>query len=140
LRYGDKEREFSEGYRRTTNNRMEMMAVIVGLEALKEGCRVHILSDSKYIIDAITKKWLEGWKRKDWKTSGKTPVKNIDLWKRMEVAMARHEVTWEWVKGHSGHCLNERVDELAVNARESKSDLQTDFEFEKCLSPSILEP
>jgi len=139
LRFGDKEKEFSEGYRHTTNNRMEMMAVIVGLEALKESCKVHILSDSKYIIDAITKRWLEGWKRKGWMTSGKTPVKNIDLWQRMEVALARHEVTWEWVRGHSGHCLNERADELAVKARESKSALQTDFEFEKSQSASILE-
>jgi ribonuclease HI len=119
---------------------MEMMAVIAGLEALKQPCQVHVVSDSKYIIDAITKGWLEGWKRKGWVTSGKTPVKNIDMWKRMETAMEAHQITWEWVKGHAGHEMNERADQLAVDARENESALEIDVEFESAvLSEAINE-
>ena len=131
LQYGEKEKEFSGSYRQTTNNRMEMLAVIIGFESLNQGCEVHVISDSKYIIDAITKNWLAGWKRKGWTTSGKKPVKNIDLWKRMEQAMDRHQLTWEWVRGHDGHELNERADELAVVARENEEAWQVDEEFER---------
>lgn len=131
LKYGELEKELNGGYRQTTNNRMEMMAVIVGLETVNQSCKVHVISDSKYIIDAITKKWLEGWKKRGWKTSGKAPVKNIDLWKRMELAMTPHDVSWEWVRGHDGHELNERADQLAVDARELEADWQVDEEFEK---------
>lgn len=134
MKYGEHEKEFSAGFRNTTNNRMEMLAVIIGFEGLKEACHVHVLSDSKYIIDAITKGWLDGWKRKGWVTSGKTPVKNRDLWERMEKVMSIHDVTWEWVKGHAGHELNERADGLAVKARELEKDWQIDDVFESTVA------
>lgn len=108
-----------------------MLAIIVGLEALKEPCRVQVVSDSKYVIDAITKDWLGGWKRRNWMTAGKTPVKNVDLWMRMEKAMGGHDLAWQWVKGHSGHPMNERADELAVKARENEASWKVDDVFEQ---------
>lgn len=110
------EREYSAGYKKTTNNRMELMAVIVGLEALNRPCQVEIISDSKYVTDAFNQHWVEGWVKKGWKTAGKAPVKNPDLWKRLLKAKEMHDVTFTWVKGHAGHPENERCDTLATTA------------------------
>jgi ribonuclease HI len=112
LRYREVEKELSGYDPQTTNNRMEMMAAIVGLEALKRPCRVRLYSDSQYLRDGITK-WIHGWKRRNWLTADKQPVKNVDLWQRLDAAAARHVVTWEWVRGHSGHPENERADAIA---------------------------
>lgn len=121
LQYIDKtgvlhEREYSAGYKKTTNNRMELMAVIVGLEALNKPCEVTVVSDSKYVTDAFNQHWIDNWLKKNWKTAGKTPVKNVDLWKRLLKAKENHQVTFLWVKGHDGHPLNERCDTLATTA------------------------
>ena len=102
----------------TTNNRMELMAVISGLEALREPCEVTLTSDSTYVINSITKKWLDGWEKKNWVKSGNTPVPNADLWKRLIEAMKPHTIEWVWVRGHNGHPYNERCDRLAVAAAE----------------------
>lgn len=110
------EKELSEGYKLTTNNQMELLAVITGLEALKKPCDVTIYSDSKYVIDAFEKNWIEGWIKKGWKTAGKSPVKNVELWQRLLKAKDLHEVEFIWVKGHAGHEYNERCDSLAVAA------------------------
>ena len=110
------EREFSQGYVRTTNNRMELMAAIVGLEALTKPCEVEVYSDSKYLTDAFNQHWIEGWIRKGWKRGKNEPVKNIELWKRLLMAMEPHHVTYHWVKGHDGHEFNERCDVLATTA------------------------
>lgn len=107
-----KERELSGGAALTTNNKMELMAAIVSLEALAGPSKITVLTDSSYVKDGITK-WIFGWKSRGWKTAAKKPVKNEDLWKRLEAATTRHDVTWEWVKGHAGHPENERADELA---------------------------
>lgn len=112
LRYGDTEKEMCGGELETTNNRMEMMAVIMALEALKRPSEVKVVTDSRYVSDGI-KSWLANWKRNGWKTAAKKPVKNVDLWKRLDAACQVHTVTWQWVKGHAGHAENERVDELA---------------------------
>ena len=110
------EKEFSQGYKQTTNNQMELLAVIVGLEALKKPCDVTVYSDSKYVVDAFNNKWIDGWIAKGWKTAGKSPVKNVDLWKRLLEAKKQHDVEFIWVKGHAGHEYNERCDSLAVAA------------------------
>ena len=110
------EREYSQGYEKTTNNRMELMAVIVGLEALKRPCEVDLYSDSKYVIDAFNQNWIGGWQRRGWKTAGGGPVKNRELWERLLAAKAPHAVTFHWVKGHDGHPENERCDKLATSA------------------------
>jgi len=112
LRYNDAEKELSGGEKATTNNRMEMMAAIMALEALKRASKVELHTDSTYLRDGITK-WIHGWKRNGWKTAAKKPVKNVDLWQRLEKALERHDVTWHWVKGHAGHPENERADALA---------------------------
>ena len=112
LRYRGTEKDLSGFEPDTTNNRMEMMAAIVGLEALKRPCRVRLHSDSQYLRDGITK-WINGWKRRGWFTADKQPVKNIDLWQRLDAAAAPHDVTWIWVRGHSGHPENEQADALA---------------------------
>jgi ribonuclease HI len=109
---GGHERELSGGEARTTNNRMEIMAAIAALEALKRPCTVDLHTDSQYLRQGITE-WIAGWKARDWRTADKKPVKNEDLWKRLDLARARHEVRWHWVKGHAGHPLNERADGLA---------------------------
>jgi ribonuclease HI len=109
---GRHERELCGGEPGTTNNRMEMMAAIQALEALKRPCRVELHTDSQYLRTGITE-WLPGWKARGWKTAAKTPVKNDDLWKRLDEARQRHDVRWRWVKGHAGHELNERADALA---------------------------
>ena len=109
-------KELSAGYKKTTNNRMEMMAVIAGLEALTKACQVEVISDSKYITDAFNQHWLENWIKKGWKRGKNEEVKNIDLWKRLLKAMNPHQVTFTWVKGHAGHPENERCDYLATSA------------------------
>ncbi|MGD9615041.1 MAG: ribonuclease HI [Alphaproteobacteria bacterium] len=112
LRYNGVEKELSGGEGATTNNRMELMAAIAGLEALKRPCRVKLYTDSLYLRDGITK-WLPSWKARGWKTAAKEPVKNVDLWQRLEKAASRHEAEWHWVRGHAGHPENERADALA---------------------------
>lgn len=110
------EREYSAGYKKTTNNRMELMAVIVALEALNRPCEIMLYSDSKYVTDAFNQKWIESWLKKNWKTSGGSAVKNVDLWKRLLKAKESHNITFCWVKGHDGHPENERCDKLATAA------------------------
>ena len=112
MRYRQHEKTFSEGYFLTTNNRMELMAAIVALEALKEHCDVVLSTDSQYVRQGITQ-WIHNWKKRGWKTADKKPVKNVDLWKRLDAALGQHQIKWEWVKGHAGHPENERCDELA---------------------------
>jgi len=115
LSYGEHEKELKGGEPHTTNNRMELMGAISALEALKRPSTVELHTDSKYVHDGISK-WIHGWKRNGWKTADKKPVKNVDLWQRLDQAIQRHEVHWRWVKGHAGHELNERADKLAVAA------------------------
>jgi ribonuclease HI len=112
LRYGGHEKELKGGQAQTTNNRMELTAAIMALEALTRPATVELHTDSQYVKDGIGK-WIHGWKRNGWKTSEKKPVKNAELWQRLDQALARHQITWHWVKGHAGHDDNERADELA---------------------------
>ena len=112
LQASGKTKELCGGEPLTTNNRMELTAAIMALEALTRPCQIDLHTDSKYVMDGITS-WIHGWKARGWKTADKKPVKNDDLWKRLDVARARHEVKWHWVKGHAGHALNERADQLA---------------------------
>ena len=112
LTWGDKRRELKGGAPLTTNNRMEMTAALEALSALRRPCRVELYTDSVYLRDGITK-WLKRWKANGWKTADKKPVKNVDLWQALEEALERHQVAWHWVRGHAGHDLNERADELA---------------------------
>lgn len=132
LRYKDSagnyhEKELTAGYKLTTNNRMELLAVIVGLEALKKPCRVKITSDSKYFIDAFEQKWIDSWQKNNWRTASKKPVKNVDLWQRLLAVMKQHEVELIWVKGHNGHEFNERCDKLAVNSSQSDNLLDDEL-------------
>lgn len=115
LRYKGHEKLLSGGEVHTTNNRMEMMAAIQALESLHRPCKVRVTTDSQYLHKGITE-WLAGWKRRGWKTAGKKPVKNADLWERLDQALVAHEVEWHWVRGHSGHPENERADQLATQA------------------------
>ena len=112
LTYGDTTKELSGAEAATTNNRMELMGAISALEALKRQTKVTLHTDSKYVMDGVTK-WIHGWKKNGWKTADKKPVKNVDLWQRLDAATARHTVVWHWVKGHAGNARNERVDGLA---------------------------
>lgn len=112
MRYKGTEKELWGGAPDTTNNRMELMAAIEALEALKRGVRVDLYTDSKYVMDGISK-WIHGWKAKGWLTADRKPVKNVDLWQRLDAARARHDITFHWVKGHAGHPENERADALA---------------------------
>ncbi len=121
--------ELSAGYRLTTNNRMELRAAIAALESLNEPCEVELHSDSKYLIDAISKKWIEGWKKRGWQTADKKPVKNQDLWLLLLAAIGSHKIDWRWVKGHAGHAENERCDELA-NIAVAGRNLMEDAGFE----------
>ncbi len=114
LSFGDHEKELNGGEPHTTNNRMELMAAIGALEALKRPCVIDLHTDSKYLRDGIMS-WIKNWKRNGWRTADKSPVKNVDLWKRLDAALQLHEVRWHWVKGHAGHAMNERADELARN-------------------------
>ena len=115
------EKAFSKGYKYVTNNQMELLAVIVGIEALKKSAEVKVVSDSKYVCEAFNSKWIDGWVKKNWKN-----VKNVELWKRLLNAIKKHDVTFEWVKGHAGHPYNERCDKLAVEAykQENLPDLK----------------
>ena len=122
------EKEISAGYKKTTNNRMELMAAIVGLEALNRPCRVDLYSDSKYLTDAFNQNWIEGWLKRGWKKADKKPVKNIELWQRLLKAMEPHEVTFHWVKGHDGHPENERCDRLATTAADGDLLLEDNYE------------
>ncbi len=117
LRYGDREKELYGSERETTNNRMELMAAIMALETLTRECDVVLTTDSQYVRKGITE-WLQAWKRRGWKTADKKPVKNQDLWMRLEEATHRHTIHWQWIKGHSGHVENERADGLANRAIE----------------------
>lgn len=112
LRYKGSIKELHGGDKETTNNRMELMAAISALEALKKPCVVHLYIDSKYVLDGITQ-WLPNWKKRGWKTASKAPVKNEDLWRRLDTAIQTHQIDWRWVKGHSGNIGNERADALA---------------------------
>ncbi|OJX77395.1 ribonuclease HI [Magnetospirillum sp. 64-120] len=112
LRYKGVEKELCGGELDTTNNRMEMMAAIVALETLTRPCAITLYTDSQYVMKGMTE-WLRGWKARGWKTADRKPVKNDDLWKRLDEACARHKITWQWVKGHAGHAENERADQLA---------------------------
>lgn len=109
-------KELSCGYKKTTNNRMELMAVIAGLEALNRPCEIELYSDSKYVVDAFNQHWIDGWLKKGWKRGKNEPVKNVDLWKRLLKGKEPHQITFIWVKGHDGHPQNERCDTLATTA------------------------
>lgn len=115
------EREKSAGYKKTTNNRMELMAVIIGLESLIKPCEVTVYSDSQYVVNAFEKKWIDGWIKKGWKRGKNEEVKNVDLWKRLLEAMKPHRVKFIWVKGHAGHPQNERCDKLATTAADGEN-------------------
>ncbi len=121
LRYGEKEMELSGGEKRTTNNRMELMGVIAGLEALKYPCRVILQTDSKYVVDSVMKGWAKSWQKNGWVKSDKKPALNSDLWERLLNLLEIHEVTFNWIKGHAGHAENERCDRLAVSKRDEFS-------------------
>ncbi len=121
-------REFSAGYRQTTNNRMELMGIIVALEALNKPCQIRVVSDSKYVTDAFNAGWMDSWLRNNWKTAGKKPVKNVDLWKRLLKAMEPHQIEFVWVKGHAGHPENERCDRLACAAADGDELLDDTIE------------
>lgn len=112
LRYGETEKTLHGGEEMTTNNRMELTAVIKGLEALKKPCKVKITSDSKYVLSGITE-WMPNWKKRNWRTASKKPVMNVELWKALDELVVQHEIEWDWVKGHSGHPENEIADQLA---------------------------
>lgn len=127
LQYKDKagvlhEKELSAGYKKTTNNRMELMGVIVGLEALLKPCQVEVVTDSKYVVDAFNKRWIDNWLQNGWKNSKRERVKNIELWERLLAAKKPHEVAFRWIKGHDGHPENERCDKLASTAAAGDGD------------------
>lgn len=123
LRYNGVEKELSGGEKETTNNRMELSAVIEGLRALKEPCRVQLCTDSKYVADGVTKGWAEGWKKRGWKKADGKPALNVDLWETLLELLAVHEVEINWIKGHNGHPENERCDTLAVSAAKNLKNL-----------------
>lgn len=132
LRFVDKsgtvhEKELSEGFNPTSNNRMELLGAIEALEHLTRPCEVDLYSDSSYLINAINKNWLTSWKKNGWKTASKQPVKNRDLWERLDRAMAPHKVTFHWVKGHNGHPENERCDHLATGAADAMKGQRRPF-------------
>ncbi len=122
LRYGNREKELVGGERQTTNNRMELTAVIQALSALKEPCQVRLTSDSKYVIDAITKGWVYGWQKNGWRKADKKPALNVDLWEQLLPLLNKHQVDFNWVKGHDGHPENERCDRLAVEFYNNLAD------------------
>jgi ribonuclease HI len=130
LEYNGTKKEFSKGYRNTTNNRMELMGIIEPLRLLKESCKVIIYTDSMYIVNSMNKGWLQGWVKRNWKRSDKEPVANIDLWKIMLEVQKVHQLEFNWIKGHNEHEENERCDELAVLARQGTA-LEIDIEYEK---------
>lgn len=127
LRYKGNEKELSKGFFLTTNNRMEMLAAIVSLEALTMPCQIKLYTDSQYLRQGVTT-WIHNWKRNDWKTANKKPIKNKDLWQRLEKQLSQHEIDWIWVKGHAGHIENERCDELAKAAANCPTDRDVGYE------------
>ena len=127
LKYKQTEKILSKGYYKTTNNRMELLAAIVALEQLKEACEVQLYSDSQYLRNGIMN-WIHGWKKNGWKTANKQPVKNVDLWQRLDELVKSHHIEWIWVKGHAGHIENERCDIIAKTQAESPSLHDTIFE------------
>lgn len=126
MRYKQHEKELSGGFHMTTNNRMELLAAIIGLSSLKESCQVDLTTDSQYVRQGITQ-WIHNWKKRGWKTAEKKPVKNADLWQRLDTETQRHQVSWHWVKGHAGHPENERCDDLARAAAESPTQDDTGY-------------
>ncbi len=130
LKYGDYIKELSQGYKLTTNNRMELMAVIKGLEALKTPCKVNLYSDSKYIVDAVNKGWLENWEKNNWIKSDRSKVKNQDLWQKIIELQKKHQISWNWVKGHGKNSFNNRCDYLAVEASK-KNNLIDDLGYQE---------
>ncbi|ATF54642.1 MULTISPECIES: ribonuclease HI [Morganella] len=127
LRYKGHEKALSEGFFLTTNNRMELLAAIVALETLKRPCNIVLTTDSQYVRQGITQ-WIHNWKRRGWRKADKSPVVNVDLWQRLDSAITRHQIDWQWVKGHAGHPENERCDELARAAAESPSQDDTGYQ------------
>ena len=127
LRYKGHETALSEGFFLTTNNRMELLAAIVALETLKRPCNIVLTTDSQYVRQGITQ-WIHNWKRRGWRKADKSPVVNVDLWQRLDAAITRHQIDWQWVKGHAGHPENERCDELARAAAESPSQDDTGYQ------------
>ena len=121
------EKELSAGYKKTTNNRMELMAAIVALETLNRPCEVELYSDSKYLTDAFNQNWIGGWIKRGWKKSNKEAVKNVDLWERLLKAAEHHKIKWNWVKGHDGNVYNERCDRLATSAADNNAVLTDEF-------------
>lgn len=121
LRYRSNEKELSGAEAATTNNRMELTAAIKALEALNKPCNVILTTDSQYLMQGINE-WLEGWKRRNWKTANRRPVKNVDLWQQLDTLVARHDIDWRWVRGHSGHAENDRADQLANQAIDEMLD------------------
>ena len=136
LRYGPHEKRLSAGFRRTTNNRMEIMAAIAGLEALKDPCRVTLYSDSKYLVDAMTLGWVTRWKANGWKRNKTDRAVNVDLWERLLDACRPHDVRFQWVKGHAGHPENEACDALA-NQAATGPDLPPDEPYERLTNPLL---
>ena len=129
LIHGPHRKELTRGFRRTTNNRMELLAVLLGLRALKDPCIVDIHTDSRYVMDAIEEGWLQRWKTNGWRTTARKPVKNDDLWKDLDAALAPHQTRFHWIKGHRGHPENTRCDTLAVAASKAPT-LEIDSAFE----------
>lgn len=127
LRYKGHEKALSEGFFLTTNNRMELLAAIVALETLKRPCDIVLTTDSQYVRQGITQ-WIHNWKRRGWRKADKSPVVNVDLWQRLDATITRHQIDWQWVKGHAGHPENERCDELARAAAESPSQDDTGYQ------------
>lgn len=136
---GSHRKELSAGFRRTTNNRMELLGAIAGLEALNRACAVTLWSDSQYVVKAMSEGWLENWQKRGWRTAGKKPVKNKDLWLRMLEAVGEHQVEWRWVRGHTGDVENERCDQLAMAAA-SGGGLLEDVGFEPDTESADAEP
>lgn len=130
LRYNKHEKTLSKGYFLTTNNRMELMAAIIGLETLKQPCQVILTTDSQYVRQGITQ-WIHNWKNRQWRRADKSPVLNVDLWQRLDAAISRHQIEWHWVKGHAGHAENERCDELARNAANSPTEEDSGYQTEQ---------
>ena len=129
LLFGAHRKELAAGFKRTTNNRMELLGAIVGLESLTRPCQVQLWSDSQYVVHALSKGWLAGWLKRGWRTASKEPVKNRDLWERMLAAIGEHEIDWQWVRGHTGNAENERCDQLAVEAANG-AELADDVGFD----------
>ncbi|MGJ3350462.1 ribonuclease HI [Morganella morganii] len=127
LRYKGREKTLSEGFFLTTNNRMELLAAIMALETLKRPCDIVLTTDSQYVRQGITQ-WIHNWKRRGWRKADKSPVVNVDLWQRLDSAITRHQIDWQWVKGHAGHPENERCDELARAAAESPSQNDSGYQ------------